>query len=209
MELKKITNAVPQLHFKGSMSTSDQWLSISSPEPSSKVLQGGWSFYLYNSVATLLCILSWTGTALGHKQCLSFISGLPETRMAYSRCSLYVWMRNYLELRVSGEGKRNHFNPDPSSISSENVSMKKFTDPPSEWQVSSHSEIKKNKNGLVNFIPRKFAPFLSASGFWILSRPWSGTVKLFKKMRFQEQAGPDGKGVSVMWRGFHSFFGKM
>ena len=58
MELKKITNAVPQLHFKGSMSTSDQWLSISSPDPSSKVLQGGWSFYLYNSVATLLCILS-------------------------------------------------------------------------------------------------------------------------------------------------------
>lgn len=41
-------------------------------------------------------------------------------------------MRNYLELKVSGEGKINHFNLDPSSISSENVSMKKLTDPPSE-----------------------------------------------------------------------------
>ena len=29
--------------------------------------------------------------------------------------------------------------------------------------MSSHSEIKKNKSGLANFIPRKFVPFLSAS----------------------------------------------
>ena len=64
---------------------------------------------------------------------------------------------------VSGKGKRNDFKLHSLQFSMKIWTHKKLPDSPSEWQEVSYSEIKKNKNVLAKFIPRKFAQFLSAS----------------------------------------------
>lgn len=64
---------------------------------------------------------------------------------------------------VSEEGKRNALKLDSLNFWRRCVSIKKLPGSPSEWQEVLYSEMKKNKNLLAKFIPRKFAQFLSAS----------------------------------------------
>ena len=117
---------------------------------------------------------------------------------------------------VSGKGKRNDFKLHSLQFSMKIWTHKKLPDSPSEWQEVSYSEIKKNKNVLAKFIPRKFAQFLSASVIldFIQTPMWlSGFFFFFfffkKKERFQRQVGPHGKRVPEVWQGFYNFFGMM
>lgn len=145
------------------MSTSDQWLSISSPDLGSKVLQGECSFYLYNSGAPFSVSCPELGQPCGINIVSLSSPGFqkPGWHTAGAHCR-FEWRtsRNWeLVVRV----KEITLTRTPLQFPVK-VCEHEETQGSSSWVTGEFTQWdKKNKNGLANFIPRKCVPFLSAS----------------------------------------------